>query len=163
MTVKERNRCMKTARECGYGNGVIDAIFKAETDAEVYRILATAREKKAKEYDVTYLNLYHWKQVRKAVAMGVLALAAVTLPTSKAKADIYPECGKVVEVVDITETNPMDLVTVETFNGNQFMFAVDQGDYEINDVIAMIMSDRNTETVTDDEVITAKYCGWMEE
>ena len=162
MTTKERNRCMKTAKECGYGNGVIDAIFKAETDAEVYRILATAREKKAKEYDERVLNLYHWKKLRKGIAFAGMMIA-MCIPTCKAKADIYPECGKVVEVIDITETNPMDLITVETFNGNQFMFAVDQGDYEINDVIAMIMSDRNTETVTDDEVITAKYCGWMEE
>lgn len=154
MTVKERNRCMKTARECGYGNGVIDAIFKAETDAEVYRILATAREKKAKEYDVTYLNLYHWKQVRKAVAMGVLALAAVTLPTSKAKADIYPECGIVTVVED-------DDVTIETFNGT--LWGIKGDDYMEGDVVAMIMDDHGTETVYDDEVITAKYCGWMED
>lgn len=61
-------------------------------------------------------------------------------------------------VTDVTE----ETVTVVDFNGNGWQFENIAGDWFEGDVAALIMYDNCTETIYDDIVVDAKYCGWFE-
>lgn len=81
----------------------------------------------------------------------LLSLLSAFIPS------FYPSCGVVTEI-NRTE----DYVVYEEFNGNLFSFYGAE-DYEVGDIVATIMSDKGTECVYDDEVISARYCGYTAE
>ena len=67
----------------------------------------------------------------------------------------YPLCGTVVEV-----NRENGEVVVEDFNGNLWAFEGCE-DWLEGDICAMIMSDEATpDTIYDDVIIQARYCGW---
>ena len=70
----------------------------------------------------------------------------------------YPDCG-VVTSVTLPEGNEQwnSLVTFETLNGNLFSFYGGE-DLEVGDVIAVIFDDKRTPDITDDEVVSVRYC-----
>ena len=87
--------------------------------------------------------------MKKAIASVALILTMI----SAGKIDLYPEAAKVVDITD-------DVVTVETFTGNQFQFDGAE-DWECDDIISMIMWGNNTKEVTDDEIVRVKYSGYL--
>ncbi len=70
----------------------------------------------------------------------------------------YPECG-VVTSVTLPEGNESwnSEVTFETINGSIFSFYGGE-DLEVGDMIAVIFDDKGTPNVTDDEVVSVRYC-----
>ena len=70
----------------------------------------------------------------------------------------YPECGIVI-AVDYYEGHEAwdSKVTFQTGNGNMFSYWGGE-DMEVGDVIACIMDDKGTPEVSDDEVISVRYC-----
>ena len=78
-----------------------------------------------------------------------------TVEAEKVEFHHYPACG---EVVEINRENGK--VVVEDFNGNLWAFEGCE-DWMEGDICAMIMSDEGTpETIYDDVIIQARYCGW---
>lgn len=69
----------------------------------------------------------------------------------------YPDCGVIIG----TDENK-DLVTIQMQNGNMFDFYGIE-DYFIGDLVAVIMNDNGTPEVYDDEIISTKYVGWIED
>lgn len=87
-----------------------------------------------------------------------MAVAAVRLwVAANPKEEQYPATGIVTEVNYNTDT-----VTVQDFNGNLWNFYGCE-DWAPNDICAMLMSNNGTpETIFDDIIITARYCGYLE-
>ena len=70
----------------------------------------------------------------------------------------YPDCGTVTSVTLPDGNEPWDTeVTFETMNGNIFSFYGGE-DLEVGDVIAVIFDDKGTPEVTDDEIVSVRYC-----
>ena len=81
-----------------------------------------------------------------------MALIAVAVMILQSKASIYPTCGVITEVTEET-------ATFEDCKGNLWEFSEPE-DYEVGDIVSVIMSDSGTETIYDDEIITVQYCGY---
>lgn len=87
----------------------------------------------------------------------VMMLIFIFLSSVIANAEIYPTVFKVNE---IDEYN--DILYLMDFHGN-FWLAIGIEDYEINDIIAAIMDNNNTEdTIYDDMIISMCYCGYID-
>jgi len=83
-----------------------------------------------------------------AIILSIIALCGT------ASAELYPEVARIVEI-NLAE----DIVTVETFNG--FLYAFEGcEDYAEGDCVGMIMNDKGTDKVFDDEIVMVQYCGW---
>jgi len=65
----------------------------------------------------------------------------------------YPQSMVVVQIDEATDT-----VTCEDATGNLWQFK-DVEDWCIDDVAAMIMNDNGTAEISDDEIISVRYCG----
>lgn len=76
-------------------------------------------------------------------------IAGIMLATSH----LYPNAGIVAEV-----NREADTVTVETQNGHMWEFYGAE-DWMIGDLCAMLMNDMGTAEVTDDEIVSVRYCG----
>lgn len=91
--------------------------------------------------------------------MGILLSVLISLVLSgnlKANGELYPMSTIVAEVNRSTDT-----VTVEDFNGNLWEFDGAE-DWAEGDIAALIMYDKGTpETVYDDVILTARYCGYI--
>lgn len=81
-------------------------------------------------------------------------LAAIALFATPAHAATYPATMKV------TAINPAtDVVTMETATGHVYeMTGVE--DYLVGDLVSLIMDDKGTTEITDDEILSARYAGW---
>ena len=84
--------------------------------------------------------------------LGILVMATA-IGVMQPNVNTYPECGIITSIDD-------DLVTIEFCNGNEFQF-YGAKDYEINDLVAVEMSDNGTKTVSDDEILSTKYVGYV--
>lgn len=83
----------------------------------------------------------------------ILALA-LALSISVAYADIYPTT---VIVRDLDYQ--YDLVICEDYNGNEWILeGIDN--WDIDDMISMIMDDMDTSIIEDDEIIMVRYSGY---
>ena len=97
-----------------------------------------------------------------AVLVLMLAIAGVNdAIDASAEVDdfashIYPNCGVVRSI-----NREMDCVVVEDGAGLCWAFYGVE-DYEVGDMVAMIMEDMGTESVLDDRVIDALYGGYFE-
>lgn len=69
--------------------------------------------------------------------------------------EYYAETGIVTQV-----STTSDLVVFQTQNGNLFSF-YGADDYEVNDMVSVIMDSNGTDEVKDDRVINAKYSGYL--
>ena len=90
--------------------------------------------------------------MKNLVAIALILILILT--TAAASADLYPETAKVVEV-----NYDEDTVTVETFMGFLFVFEGCE-DWCEGDCVSMIMEDKGTMEVEDDEILMAQYSAW---
>lgn len=68
---------------------------------------------------------------------------------------LYPMTAIIVHTSTYTDT-----VTVKDFNGNLWQFKGVE-DYEVGDIVSLIMNDKGTEKIFDDEIIKAQYDGYL--
>lgn len=54
-----------------------------------------------------------------------------------------------------------DCVYCQDFNGEVWCFSGCE-DWAINDVCSMVMYDNHTPIISDDEIVSMKYCGWFD-
>lgn len=75
---------------------------------------------------------------------------------TKEQHEIYPTSTIVTDVEGA-------LITVTDFSGRVYQFYDETEDWFIDDICAIIMDNNNTkETVYDDIIISAKYCGYID-
>lgn len=86
----------------------------------------------------------------------LLALALVFTLTASVIADMYPS---IMIIVDIDKN--ADEVVCDDFVGNEWAFYGAE-DYQIGDIISVIMDDNNSKTIYDDEIITTRYTGLVQ-
>ncbi len=86
--------------------------------------------------------------------------AAPTIDNSLNKT-FYPLTGIVTSVItDTSSDTRTDIITFTCSNGNMFSFTAPTTDcWEEADLVSCIMNNKGTETIYDDEVITAMYSG----
>ena len=75
----------------------------------------------------------------------------------KAYEDIYPTTGIVSEV-----NYEENLVSVEDFNGNIWQFSEIE-DWSVGDICSLIMDSKKTEEIEDDEILSVRYSGYIEQ
>lgn len=91
-----------------------------------------------------------------AVTVILLALVMVLIIIEPASKDMYAMTTKVVRV-----SRANDTVTVKDFNGNYWQFKGVE-DWYVGDICSCIMDNNGTEEITDDEIISTHYDGWVE-
>ena len=85
--------------------------------------------------------------------------AAPTISNSLNKT-FYPLTGIVTSVTPDDSDTRSEVITFTCSNGNMFSFTAPTTDcWEEADLVSCIMNNKGTETVYDDEVITAMYSG----
>lgn len=90
------------------------------------------------------------------LTLGISLITLTTIPTlshARETKSYYPMTALVTEV-NISQ----DLITVTNANGLQYQFyGID--DWIEGDVASLIMNDKGTEIVYDDEIVSARYSG----
>lgn len=77
--------------------------------------------------------------------------------TSEKTANLYAITTVIVEIND-----EYKLITCQDFNGNEWCFTDCEGDWNVGDIVSMVMYDRNTPIIYDDEIISVRYSGWFD-
>lgn len=94
-----------------------------------------------------------------SVASSCSACDALEFPDMEQYGEgIYPTCGL---VTDVDYDNLIIEVTEQ--NGNVFRFEVEDGDWFVNDLAAVLVKDNGTGNVDDDEVVYSRYVGWIDD
>lgn len=83
-------------------------------------------------------------------------MSAKANETSWKTSNLYALTTVIVEINDDCK-----LVTCKDFNGNLWRFTTCEGDWIIGDIVSMVMYDRNTPIIYDDEIVSVKYNGWF--
>lgn len=87
----------------------------------------------------------------------IQATESKSTPTTKIDT-YYPDCGTVTSVIIQDENEPWNSeIIFETMNGNIFSFYGGE-DLEVGDMIAVIFDDKGTSEITDDAVVSVRYC-----
>lgn len=92
----------------------------------------------------------------------VTAVVTTMFTTTVCKANteniknLYPRTAIVTEINYNT-----DKVTVKCANGNPYYFYGTE-DYEVGDIVSLIVKQNSTEIVTDDTVVSQRYDGFIE-
>lgn len=98
----------------------------------------------------------------KKILTTVLAIGLSVLSFSSgylfSRSTLYPETGIVTDVVYTSEKTFQ--ITFETFNGHEWVFYSEDGDWFINDSISVLFDNNKTETIYDDIIIDTKYSGF---
>lgn len=79
----------------------------------------------------------------------------VTMLRNAPEARIYADTMVVVEVDN-------EWVTCVDFNGNEWAFENEAGDWMVGDFASVTMSNNGTDTIYDDIILSAKYSGWCQ-
>lgn len=88
------------------------------------------------------------------ITITIILLCAIAVP---ACASLYPT---VCVVTDLDYEN--DLVIIEDCTGNLWVFEGIE-DWDLGDIVGLIMNDMETPTIEDDEIVMMRYCGYMPE
>jgi hypothetical protein len=88
--------------------------------------------------------------------IATIIIIAFVLSIGIAYADIYPTT---VIIREIDYLN--DLVICEDYNGNEWVFEGIE-DWDVNDIVSMIMNDNETELIYDDVIMQIRYSGHTE-
>lgn len=70
--------------------------------------------------------------------------------------NLYPLCGIVTEV-----DYKKDYIVIEDFTGNLWVWEGAE-DWGRKDIASMIMDDKGTDLIIDDEIVKIYYSGWVE-
>ena len=94
------------------------------------------------------------------VIVGVFLSIAISYPTTpvveKNCDNLYPLSG-IVTAVDYRK----DYIVIEDFTGNLWIWEGAE-DWGVKDIASMIMDDKGTDSITDDEIVKVYYSGWVE-
>lgn len=84
----------------------------------------------------------------------IAALMATLIPAVPAQAGTYAKTAMVSEI-----NREIDVIRVETPSGIKYEFSGCE-DYELGDFVSLLMDDKGTADVRDDEVLAATYAGY---
>lgn len=95
--------------------------------------------------------------MKRAGKLILCGIAALTLTACTARSNRYPHTAVVVEV----DYNA-DEVVLEDFAGERWSFCGTE-DWMEGDIASLLMDDHGTESIYDDEIVSARYSGWIEQ
>ncbi len=72
----------------------------------------------------------------------------------------YADCGLIMDAIRETPENSYE-ITITVQNGNMFSFISEDGDWNRGEIVSAIFYDNGTPEVTDDEIISCRYSGWI--
>lgn len=104
-----------------------------------------------------------WVSIVLLVALIASWVWFFVLPAAKAEGEVDVAKGNTnyyaltARVVELDREN--DVVTVEDSVGNCWQFCGVE-DWEVNDCASLLMWDNGTESITDDEIHSARYNAW---
>lgn len=88
--------------------------------------------------------------------IAVVALFALIVAFSTACAEMYPQTF----IVSATDTVQDTLVLIDGTGNEWVWFGIE--DYDVGDIVAVIMDDNDTEIIYDDAIITMRYTEYAE-
>ena len=110
-----------------------------------------------------------YSETRKQVAKGILAFLGIVLAISMViststfarETTTYPETG-IITSIDFADDYSSCLLEITVANGNIFSYYSEDCDWWYNDIVSMIMDDKGTDIVYDDEILMIQYSGRLE-
>lgn len=94
------------------------------------------------------------KNLFKIIAIAILIATVMSAPNTNKKSEIYSQTMTVIEIEN-------DIVTIEDPNGFTYQFDGAE-DWMIGDICSCLMDSKGTKTIFDDEIINARYSGYVE-
>lgn len=91
--------------------------------------------------------------------MMATALAVIPVSATEISPGFYPHMGKVTEVI---KNGNGYRITFSDGVGRTWSWIDSNGDWLVDDYVAVIMWDKGTPNVYDDEIISARYVGYAE-
>lgn len=91
-------------------------------------------------------------------------MASITSVQPQKEVGYYPTTTVITDVCEVEiETEKEYQLTLEDFNGNEWVYISEDGDWFEGDIVSLIMCDNGTEDIEDDIIIYTKYSGYFEE
>lgn len=90
-----------------------------------------------------------------AILVTLAFLLAPIKTFARPVVSMYPMTAVVVELDE-----ERDEVICIDFNGNEWAFSEIE-DWEVGNIVSMIMDDMGTEMIFDDEILSVRYGGWL--
>ena len=91
-------------------------------------------------------------------------VASITSYQPQKEVGYYPTTAVISNVCEVeVETEKKYQLTLEDFNGDEWAYISEDGDWLEGDIANLIMCDNGTEEIEDDIIIYAKYSGYSEE
>lgn len=100
----------------------------------------------------------------KLSALIIGTMASITSVQPQKEVGYYPTTTVITDVCEVEiETEKEYQLTLEDFNGNEWVYISEDGDWFEGDMVSLIMCDNGTEDIEDDIIIYTKYSGYSEE
>lgn len=93
--------------------------------------------------------------MKKFIAISFILILSIS--HMFALADIYPKTFIIEEINYSAGT-----IVFEDYNQNLWEWISDSEDLEVGDIVSALMSDNNTKTIFDDQIIEVRYAGTIE-
>ena len=91
------------------------------------------------------------------IALAIVLLFALPIMTAAATSET--QYALTTKVIALNYEN--DIVQCQDFNGNIWEFYGCE-DWSVDDIASMVMNDKGTEIIYDDEIESVRYNGWFE-
>lgn len=87
------------------------------------------------------------------VLTGMIGMIGIMCAPTETESELYANCGTVTAI-----DRENDSVTFTDSTGHAWMFSGVE-DWQLGDTVAAIMNDNGTANVTDDIIVSVRYCG----
>ena len=99
----------------------------------------------------------------KLSALIIGTMASITSVQPQKEVGYYPTTTVVSNVCEVeVETEKKYWLTLEDFNGDEWVYISEDADWLEGDIISLIMCDNGTEDIEDDIIIYTRYSGYSE-
>ena len=100
--------------------------------------------------------------IKRLIAVTILSAitACASFTGGFVQHETYADCGVIMEDIEEMQDDFYEIPFV-TQNGNEFVFKSEDGDWSKGDIVSAIFSDNGTPTVTDDEILSVRYSGYV--
>lgn len=91
-------------------------------------------------------------------------VASITSCQPPKEIGYYPTTTVISSISEVeVETEKKYWLTLEDFNGNEWAYISEDGDWLEDDIVNLIMCDNGTEEIEDDIIVYVRYSGYSEE
>lgn len=97
--------------------------------------------------------------------MNLTVAAMIAIATANGMTCTAEQAGfysQTMAVVDIQTVDDTEEITAMDFNGNEWSWYDDCGDWFVGDLASVTLCNNGTEIIYDDIIVNARYSGWTE-